>query len=376
MIAISSAFDSGSIDVLDVSSAADLRVSLRADSAADFRQWFHFRLSGAAGERCTIRFENAGAATYASAFTGYSVRASYDRVEWFQVPTGFDGRTMTVHVQPEHDVIWFAYFEPYPEDRRQRLLGAAQVSGLARVERLGATLDGRDLDLVRVGDPAPSRSPIWLIARQHPGETMAEWLAEGLLTRLLDRDDAIARACLERAVFYVVPNMNPDGTARGNLRANAAGVDLNRQWESPDPTRSPEVSLVRDRMLGTGVKAFLDVHGDEALPYVFIDAPEHLPGFDAALAARLGRFRTNLRSASADFQTVHGYPKISGAKANLALASRWVGHRFGALSVTLELPFKDTADAPVPRTGWNGERSMRFGRALLEALLADLERPD
>ena len=27
-----------------------------------------------------------------------------------------------------------------------------------------------------------------------------------------------------------MPNMNPDGTRRGNLRANALGVNLNREW--------------------------------------------------------------------------------------------------------------------------------------------------
>jgi murein tripeptide amidase MpaA len=375
MIAISSGFESGSIDVLDLSCAADLRVALRTDSAADVRQWFHFRLSGARGERCTIRFANAAAATYAGGWPGYSVRASYDRSRWFQVPTEYDGRTLAVHLQPEYDAIWLAYFEPYPLERHQRLLGVAQASGLAIVERLGASVEGRDLDMLRIGEAGPARMPVWIIGRQHPGETMAAWCAEGLLTRLLDRSDPVAKACRERAVFHVVPNMNPDGVAHGNLRTNAAGTDLNRQWQSPDPARSPEVMHVRDRMIETGVSVFIDIHGDEALPHVFLDAPEHLPGFDDAAAARLDRFRRTLRVASPDFQTVHGYPRPSPAHVNLGIASRWAGHRFGALAATLELPFKDNAEAPEPATGWNGERSMRLGEALLVALLADLERP-
>ena len=74
--------------------------------------------------------------------------------------------------------------------------------------------------------PAEGKLACWFIARQHPGESMAEWLVEGMLERLLDTEDATARWLRERAVFYVVPNMNPDGSIRGHLRNNAAGANL------------------------------------------------------------------------------------------------------------------------------------------------------
>jgi murein tripeptide amidase MpaA len=35
---------------------------------------------------------------------------------------------------------------------------------------------------------------------------------EGLLHRLLDDTDAVCRALKRQATFYVVPNMNPDGS--------------------------------------------------------------------------------------------------------------------------------------------------------------------
>jgi hypothetical protein len=52
---------------------------------------------------------------------------------------------------------------------------------------------------------------------------MAEWFADGLLERLTDKHDAIARHLLRDACVYVMPNVNPDGTWRGHLRTNAAG---------------------------------------------------------------------------------------------------------------------------------------------------------
>ena len=55
-----------------------------------------------------------------------------------------------------------------------------------------------------------------------------------------------------QAVFYVVPNCCPDGSARGHLRTNAAGVNLNRTWAAPDPATSPESFHVRNEMDRTG----------------------------------------------------------------------------------------------------------------------------
>lgn len=56
---------------------------------------------------------------------------------------------------------------------------------------------------------------------------MAEWFAEGLLDRLTDSHDAIARHLLRDACVFVMPNVCPDGTWRGHLRTNAAGKVVN-----------------------------------------------------------------------------------------------------------------------------------------------------
>src|SRR3546814_16705096 len=85
-------------------------------------------------------------------------------------------------------------------------------------------------------------------SRQHPGETMAEWWMEGALERLTDVADPVARSLRRKARFHIVPNMNPDGSFRGHLRTNAAGVNLNREWHAPSLERSPEVHHVLERM--------------------------------------------------------------------------------------------------------------------------------
>ena len=53
---------------------------------------------------------------------------------------------------------------------------------------LGKSLDGQDIDCLTIGE-GPVR--VWLYARQHPGETMAEWWMEGALEKLTDEDDPV-----------------------------------------------------------------------------------------------------------------------------------------------------------------------------------------
>ena len=180
-------------------------------------------------------------------------------------------------------------------ERHAELLGRALGAPGVALKTLGETLDGQPLDLLRFG--TPGAPPCWIVGRQHPGETMAEWWMEGFLDRLLDARDALGRALCAKACFHVVPNMNPDGSRRGHLRTNAAGVNLNREWLEPSAERSPEVLLVRRRMAESGVDFCLDVHGDEALPYNFIAGPEGVPGYSARQAELLGRYKAALESA-------------------------------------------------------------------------------
>ncbi|MCY1348731.1 hypothetical protein D9M69_348860 [compost metagenome] len=320
-----------------------------------------------------MHFLNAGDCTYPDGWRDYRAVASYDRAHWFRVPTRFDGKVMTVEFTPEHDSVWFAYFEPYPDERHLSLLATCQRSPLAQLSHLGSTVDGRDMTRVTLGQPGAGKKAIWMIARQHPGESMAEWFVEGVLQRLTGTGiwagDPVARKLLERAVFHIVPNMNPDGSARGNLRTNAAGANLNREWMSPSADTSPEVCHVRRAIEATGCDMFFDIHGDEGLPYNFVAGSEMLPGFTEARRREQQRFIEAFKRASPDFQDVHGYAASKYNADALKLASKYIGHTFGCLALTLEMPFKDNADLPDPAVGWNGARSALLGTAMLQAIL-------
>ncbi len=366
---ISTRFDAGAVTVNDLNDPQNIRLALRPDNAADFKQWFYFRLQGAAYQNCVMHFENAADAAYPEGWEDYQACASYDRQNWFRVPTRYENGVLTIEHTPLANSIYYAYFEPYSSEQHLNLLGDAQGSGLCQIDDLGSTIQGRDMNLLTIGNQVESDLKVWVIARQHPGETMAEWFVEGLLARLLDPQDPTARALLDQATFYIVPNMNPDGAALGNLRTNAAGANLNREWQNPDLERSPEVYYVREKMRETGVDLFLDIHGDEAIPYVFAAGTEGVPGYNERIAALESRFKAALEAASPDFQDEHGYPKDAPGQANLGMATAWVGENFHCLAYTLEMPFKDNLNIPDDDFGWNGQRSLRLGEAMLSAVL-------
>jgi len=367
---ISANFDGGNIEVINQDNINDVQLAIRPDVGNEFYQWFNFRLEGEVGNQYTLNIMNAGSASYTKGWENYQAVATYDRQTWFRLPTQYEDGKLTILVDLDCDSIQIAYFAPYSYERHQDLLAAIQVHPQVSLEHLGLTLDGRDLSLVKVGDGDESKANIWITARQHPGETMAEWLVEGFINNLLDSDCANAKALLDKANFYIVPNMNPDGGVRGHLRTNAAGVNLNREWQSPSLEKSPEVFHVTNKMKETGVDLFYDVHGDEGLPFVFLAGCEGVPSYNEKMAALQKKFVDALILTSADFQSEFGYDKDEPGKANLTVASNWVAETFNCLSNTLEMPFKDNDNMPDPMAGWSPERSIYLGEASLTAMLA------
>jgi murein tripeptide amidase MpaA len=199
---------------------------------------------------------------------------------------------------------------------------------------------------------------------------MAEWLVEGLVRRLLDEDDGVARELLANNVFYIIPNMNPDGSARGHLRTNAVGTNLNREWAKPSLDKSPEVYYTLKAMDESGVDMFLDIHGDEALPYNFVAGCEGNPNYNQRLEDLGDTFKHALMLATPEFQDVYGYGKQAAGQANLSIASNAVGHRYDCLSYTFEMPFKDNINLPDPAFGWSVPRCQQLGEDMLIAVRA------
>lgn len=372
-IAIDSAFDSGNIEVLSVEGNT-ARLAIPKDHMSEFAQWFHFRVTGAAGEEVELKITGLNTSAYPGGWPDYNACVSEDREYWARAASSFDkgeeNGTLTIRYTPTGNVSWFAYFAPYSMERHHDLVSEAAASEGVDLVRLTTTLDGQPLDMLEMGEGDVN---VWLYARQHPGETQAEWWMEGALECLTDPTDPVARGLLKQCRLHIVPNCNPDGSRRGHLRTNAVGTNLNREWSQPSAEKSPEVLAIRNRMDETGVDYAMDVHGDEAIPAVFLAGYEGIPSWTDELGERFYRYQRILDRRTPDFQTALGYPKTPAGKANLGISTNLVAERYGACAMTLEMPYKDLRDFPEPEQGWSPERCKLLARDCLAALLEWLD---
>lgn len=400
-VSISSAFDGGNgkLNKFDiVNGQPTVYVDIEKDPYTELEKLFHFQYfsfrSSVKGitEPTTIRYvlANAGKASYWKAWEGSTTFYSNcpsDPNSWLRkVDTSYDestGELTWTHTHKPSESCYFAYFPPYSYERHLNLISKCESAPSSEVESLGQTLDGREMECVKVGS---GDKICWIIHRQHPGENMAEFYAEGLLTRLLGLEsnyavDGMVRDALKMYTFYIVPNMNPDGSFRGHLRTNAKGQNLNREWcssgseetgdfyEAPTMERSPEVYHVLKKMDETGVDAFLDVHGDEVLPYNFLAGSEGCPNWSERLEILHGAFLSKYSTTNSDMQIPVAYEPEEKGQGRLNVCSNQIAFRYQCLSATLEMPFKDCLSNPDPERGWNGARAAMLGSSVIEALV-------
>ncbi len=366
---ISHDFDSGSIAIIDTNDINNIQLALTTDNNDNTMQWFHFRCHTSAGLNHTIRIVNAGESSFSRAWNSYQAMASYDQINWFRVPTKYKNDELVINYTPKHNDISYAYFTPYDYARQQQFIIQVQQSAQCQHSVLTTTQERNAIDLLTIGKPAKDKKSIWLIARQHPGETMAQWFAEGVIKQLLS-NNSISQQLLEKAVFYIVHNMNPDGGIKGNHRTNAHGLNLNRQWQSPSKTLCPEVYYVQEKMQQTGVDLLLDIHGDEEIPYNFI-----MPAKGAnAVAEQAKQFKADFTAETKEFQTEVDYDSFNSKQGRCCgstcggkhtMASQYVSNTYGCLALVLEMPFIDHNNQPNKLTGWSETRSMKLGADIL-----------
>jgi hypothetical protein len=179
---------------------------------------------------------------------------SDDGSAWKTVPTeALSGNRVQLRVTMAGPKLHVARMQPYRLSDLERLLGEIRSHPLVRIEPIGKTAGGRQLEIVSIGNPA-ARHRVFLRARAHPWEAGSNWVAEGLIRRLL-AGDADAKRFLGMYSISMLPMANKDGVARGGTRFNLRGKDLNRGWDQPcrsgtlaGKRRARAVARARDRI--------------------------------------------------------------------------------------------------------------------------------
>ena len=231
----------------------------------------HFRLHAPAGSKFVLEFLNLD-----NVYNGRpgsvarelkAMVVSEDGRAWRSVPTESpeEGR-VRLPIEMAGPVLYVARVEPYRLSDLDRFLASIARHPRVEISTIGKTVEGRELEIVRVGDPqAPHR--VFVRARAHAWEPGGNWVVQGLVRRLL-KDDAEARKLLGEYCLYVMPMANKDGVARGRTRFNLRGKDLNRNWDQPaDPELAPENHALEkwlEGMIAAGRRPHLalELHND------------------------------------------------------------------------------------------------------------------
>ena len=137
-----------------------------------------------------------------------------------------------------------------------------------RISHIGATVEGRPLEMVELGNPE-SKNHVLFRGAAHPWESGGTWFLDGMMD-FLTSGDSTAKKLLKHYCFCVLPMANKDGVWRGMSRFNVRGMDLNRNWSKDqpvDPALAPENACLmnwlsnRER-LGLLPRLAIDLHND------------------------------------------------------------------------------------------------------------------
>ncbi|HYE99940.1 MAG TPA: M14-type cytosolic carboxypeptidase [Planctomycetota bacterium] len=285
-VQVSADFEGGSIGRFQVLGPHRVvcAVAGQADHEGRNRQpsWYYFRVDNVQLREIEVTLDDlVGEYDYRPGTTPITDKTppliSYDQQKWEHVPTvRWDPETKRLHIplKPAAATFWLAHLEPYTPTRLERLLEGFASERALRQERIGTTVENRPLRLLTVTSPDhadETKAVVWLMFRQHAWETGSSFVAEGLLSHLLAPE---SRDLLGRVVFKIFPMMDPDGCARGGVRFNRNGYDLNRNWDTCDPydpasrAKMPEIAAAKAAMtewLGRGgrMDLFLTHHNQE-----------------------------------------------------------------------------------------------------------------
>ena len=248
----------------------------------------------------------------------------------------------------------------------------SRYPNLARVTTIGYSIEGRELNVIKISDNAGSEEAepnIWVMGCHHAREWISVEVPLLFAQYLLEhyQDNADVRRAVDGAQLYIIPLLNPDGLEfsihtyrmwRKNRRNNGDltwGVDINRNYgymwgydnegsspnsyyedyRGPSPFSEPETDAIRQFLLAHPPAGTISYHNFSQL-IIYPWGYTHTPAPDAAEMNAIAAEMSDL------IYQVSGRVYQYGSAEVLYLTNGdlldWVYGTFGTPAFTVELP--------------------------------------
>jgi cytosolic carboxypeptidase protein 6 len=152
-----------------------------------------------------------------------------------------------INLDLSSEVLWVSAQEVYTTHQFKLWTDKFLLKPFVQRSVIGSSHQGRPIKMLKISEQSkePVKGVIVIYGRQHPPEIPGYMVSIGFLETLAG-DTPLAKQFREYFDVWAFPMMNPDGADNGHWRTNAAGVDLNRDWQF---FNQPETRAVRDALL-------------------------------------------------------------------------------------------------------------------------------
>jgi hypothetical protein len=341
-------FEGGSLGEVTKVGENHWRCAIEGESDWDNRNrqasWYYFQMQGAENQPIVLELTKLlGEYNYkpgAHAITSETRPViSYDQIEWRhltdeEVRWNEEATELILNFTPATDTVWVAHMPPYLPSDLDKLLADYQDHPSLSKNSIGTTPQGRSLWQLTISKPkaqAEDKKEVWLMARQHSWEAGTSWAMEGIIRYLLD--SAEANGLLDQIIFQIIPMADPDGVARGGVRFNEFGHDVNRNWDFVIADEMPEIQAQKTVIAAHAgqIDLFITLHNTERADY--------LQGPDLAVGQKLWQAMVDNTSFESD-EGVRPMPRTTteGKKGRMTVnQALWAEYQIPAYLMELKV---------------------------------------
>lgn len=321
-------FPGGKIDRMIQNDANEFEIVIKPEvEPINDSAWYAFRVQSTDKQEIDIRLR------YEGGSHRYAPKISHDRKTWqtaeeLIVARHPGGREVTLRVPVSEKALWVSGQEIVSNREIRRWISMLSEKPFVEDGVIGRSVQGQSLYQMEIGNPDAADS-IFILSRQHPPEVTGT-IGMMHFVEVLTADTELAKRFREKFLTVVVPIANPDGVEHGYWRANANGVDLNRDWQR---FSQPETAAIRDELVRLNEREggrpwlFLDFHS--TYNELFYTAPKENDLFPAG-------FTTQWLEAIGQRMPSFDVLRDDAHNAHRATSKAWVARELGIHAITYE----------------------------------------